>query len=1028
MAINTQNINTKSVAKYVLLPGIIPRAKALGSSGFGYLAFLFARIYGSVRILPATHPFMDPANIGQFGLLDVLRSAANNLEFKWKNIDKIFVYFALITGLMVMVLQFALFFLAVFSGHAFAGTGGAPFISMFVTEHPETDIAFLMLDYVFGLPNAGAGGGTNSFFGSNALVATGGPTPFHQGLHALINFYNLAILLVGVLIFLYYIVVVVIETAQTGVPFGKRFAKLYAPFRLIFAVGLLVPLNYGFNGAQYITLYAAKLGSSFATNGWILYNHAINGAAQGNGAANTDGSANPLGTPNASVLAKPRAPSIDEMAYFSSVFHACREIYNIWTPKQGITNTKGKCIKAYVIVNGTAQLFAESGSSSCAKAGATDATTTTTDGVTGGNATGKTAATYEYKTAKTDFGKSDMEVVLGELDTTQYKTDPGGVHPYCGKITISLNNDNPALFQNSGAGSDAAASTTAGVERIEEAYYNTVRDMLSDTTGTLSAMGEREAHSNTPTEVTGTHDSCWKSGVLNDAATCKSQPNPPTSSLAAQIYKYRTNMIIVIDEAYTQLRNGLNLQLTTELENRGWGGAGIWYNHIADMNGTFTSAIYSAPTVSKYPEVMEFVKETRRTENKSDTPCDLFSPNLGNNKTISYKALGDDVIEKATNEAYRYFACSTPSQENGEGATAPKNITAAAGAATAGANTASPPCVAEDQVALANGTTGKGKSGNPIVDVMAVIFGINGLFDIRSASCIVGQGQPQVHPLAQLATVGRSLIENAIRSMAMAVGAAFGGGMAGMLSSTLGASADSASAMFVSIATIGLTAGFVLYYVLPFLPFIYFFFAVGSWVKSIFEAMVGVPLWALAHLHIDGEGLPGRAAMPGYYLIFEIFLRPIVTVFGLIGGLAVFTAMAIMLNNIFDLVVLNATGAPPGQSTGTMGGGAIATFRRGVVDRFFFTIMYTVLLYMMATASFKMIDMVPNNVMRWIGSGVSVFNDNKGDVAANLTSYVAAGGANVGGQAMQGVTQGARAVGGLSGSLIKNMIGDGKKN
>ena len=64
----------------------------------------------------------------------------------------------------------------------------------------------------------------------------------------------------------------------------------------------------------------------------------------------------------------------------------------------------------------------------------------------------------------------------------------------------------------------------------------------------------------------------------------------------------------------------------------------------------------------------------------------------------------------------------------------------------------------------------------------------------------------------------------------------------------------------------------MLFYIIPFMPFIYFFFAVGTWVKAIFEAMVGVPLWALAHIRIDGQGLPGDAAMNGYYLLLEIFV------------------------------------------------------------------------------------------------------------------------------------------------------------
>ena len=40
--------------------------------------------------------------------------------------------------------------------------------------------------------------------------------------------------------------------------------------------------------------------------------------------------------------------------------------------------------------------------------------------------------------------------------------------------------------------------------------------------------------------------------------------------------------------------------------------------------------------------------------------------------------------------------------------------------------------------------------------------------------------------------------------------------------------------------------------------------------RGMTELLVGAPLWALAHLRIDGNGLPGETASNGYFLIFEI--------------------------------------------------------------------------------------------------------------------------------------------------------------
>ena len=968
MAATSQKISVKGALKYALLPEIIPRAKALGSSGFGYLAFLFACVYRSVRILPPNHPYVNPANIGKFGIIKVIAAASNNLKMGWKNADQIIVFLALIAAVILMVMQFILLILAFVSGKAFAGAGGAPFTSMFETPNPATDVAFLLLDYVFGIP--GAGGGGSAFFESNALNATGGPSPFHIGLHALFNFYNLAILLVAVLIFMYYIVVVVIETAQTGVPFGSRFSKIYAPFRLVIAVGLLVPLNYGFNGSQYITLYAAKIGSSFATNGWILYNETLQ---------------NPTGGANSELVARPRAPAIDELVYFSTVYHACREMYRLWVPtyEGNVRGSTGVDIQPYVIVDGTAQDFLG----------------------------------YSYSDAKKYFKKQDVEVVLGELNTTKNTSFAGSVRPYCGKITISLSNDNPSFYSSNPTVSPTTIQAS-GIRRVENAYYIFIRDLLNPAginATTFTALGERIARANVPSIPNG---ACHKSDVLNDAGTCgKGSVETLSAIFTNDLSDFRRDIDVEIANAYsdftsTAVGSGLDLALPQELKDRGWGGAGIWYNHIADINGGLASTVYATPSIKSYPEVMEYIRSEKLKQDSSDSICELFEPNQSGGRPIPWKTGYDDEIGISLNEAYRYFACQKPNQETG----AP---VASAGSTTSGCSGA-----AYDGV-LVTRAVGNASEPNPIISVMSLVFGINGLFDLRTASCWDNAlGRPSVNPLAQMSLLGRSLVENAIRSMGIAVGASFGGGILGAIDQTksFGAALQAASGMFVGIATIGLTAGFILFYILPFLPFIYFFFAVGAWVKSIFEAMVGAPLWALAHLHIDGDGLPGKAALSGYYLIFEIFLRPIVIVFGLIAGVATFTALAGILNNIFDLVVLNTSGALPGGSTAVIATSAVDSFRRGVVDQFFFTIMYAILLYMMATASFKLVDTIPAHVTNWLGSGVPTFNDNKQDPTQGLTQYAAIGGQQVSSQVLGGIQQGLSGAGGLVGSVGNSLI------
>lgn len=865
---------------YFLLPGIIPEIKELTRGRFGYLAYLIAMIYQLVRILPQNHPYTKPENIGKFGFRHVIAAAADNITLDRKNIDQIIVFFAVMAGVILIIFQFASFLLFLFMGNAWAGPGvPAEADSLFITLNPQEDIAFFMIREVFGIPD---------MFGT----LDGGQTGLHIALQTLFKFYNLAILFVAVLVFLYYVVVIVGETAQTGVPFGQRFSHIYAPFRLVIAIGLLVPLNYGFNGAQYIGLYAAKLGSSFATNGWIRFNSALNGA-------------NPLGVENSALIAQPNIPDISGLVEFMSTMVSCREAYDI---------NEGIIVQAYFVDNNNNPLILKA-----------DSYITVRD------------------QAVTDGKKGHISLYFGVIENIATK-HPGNIKPYCGEVKLPIQvSDMPSV--------DAVGS--ASPQEIQRSYFALIYRMW--TSENLRGLGRRISLGQLARE--GKQDPC---SIDIDSANgitvgeCGARYTPPRAWAKGVISIFSGVIKGWILGDYNNLRNQVNYQIENEVLLTGWGGAGIWYNKIAQVNGAFVTATMNLPSVATMPIVMVNTREEKEKSDGSFVGCKGYESNLANNKSENKTGGGkDDYYSRVMNETWQYWRCDRD-----------------------------------------------GKAENFFLDSVSAIFGLNGLFNLRQEVEVVGVDgrtiRTTIHPLAKLATIGKSLVESAIQNMGLAMASSFGGGALGVLGPHLGPALDSASAMFVSISTIGLSIGFILYYILPFLPFMYFFFAVGGWVKGLFEAMVGAPLWAMAHLRIDGDGIPGKSAMNGYILIFEIFIRPILTVFGLIGGLAIFAAMATILNEVFDLVANNITDSK--ITPGAIGGGELE-FGRHMIDAFFFTIMYAMILYMMALASFKMITLVPNNILRWLGQSVSTFNDQAGDdPAAGLTQYAAMGGARIGGQ------------------------------
>lgn len=954
----------------MILPGIIPRLKAFFRSGFGDLAFLMASIYAGVRLLPPHHPYLIPANKGRFGMRNVIGEAYSRLVFKKENIDQIIVFFALVAGFALMALQFAAI---IFSLVIRPAAATVFFPGMFATANPRYDIALMLLDSVFGVPNlyqscvdvtvwgAGACGPTSPFY-------TAFPTQYQLGLQNLFAYYDLAILLISVLVFLYYILVIVAETAQTGTPFGKRFDHIWAPIRLVVALGLLVPVNYGFNSAQYIALFAAKLGSGFATNGWLLFNSAL--VANMAGGSNLIGAATDISMPpitlygptanqlgqrtvaasaNDVLIARPKTPDPESVTEFMMLVWSCKVAYETQFPpaRDGGQKWPKIDIQPYLVK------------------------TNVNMPVTAPNTPTWQAALnfYDNRDIIIRFGMDGTGA--GQGGTNLFEDQTGKVKPFCGEITIASKDVDPVVV--------GPAARSVGI--IEEGYYRWVLDMFFTYPeyedfgirancihltplpfGTSAPAGGGGAPYNTRTTIN--NGKCTSTN-FNGFGVADDNPEalPPQDWKTAQMQLEWQTINIFIDRGYRDMLAATLFAVSPQILNRGWGGAGIWYNQLAEWNGALFSIVATTPSPSKMPEVMEKVQEARKSD-RSLNANELFDPDIsqqsGGSKKVDFDYGGkDEQIARMLNDVYKYWQTTKST------------------------------------------TPVQGKSqGNVFFDAMHTIFGVDGLFNIRN--------NDNVNPLAQLVAIGKQLFDGAIRNLLASFVFSFSGGyLSAVQGFTLAGIANAGSMWLTTFATIGLSIGFTLYYVLPFMPFLYFYFAVGAWVKTVFEAMVGVPLWAMAHLKIDGVGLPGgEQALNGYFLIFEIFVRPILTVFGMLASISIFSALVRTMNGIWPMVTENVTGYDCGNC-------AAATMtqiinKHGIADEFFYTVMYTVIVYLTATSCFKLIDQVPESIMRWMGSGVSSFADQTAPPGEQLASYAAAG---------------ANQAGNAAGSLVSNLGG-----
>lgn len=406
------------------------------------------------------------------------------------------------------------------------------------------------------------------------------------------------------------------------------------------------------------------------------------------------------------------------------------------------------------------------------------------------------------------------------------------------------------------------------------------------------------------------------------------------------------------------------IEISDTIKDYGWIGAPIVYNMVASNAGAFISSAQSTPRATKYAKIMEENKEEKLRKNLNPTRADIYNTTQSAEGVIKeYDLPNEQQISRVLNAAYSYWDGNkfNPEQERSE---------------------------------------------NILIDTINLIFGTYGLFEICKNT--------DIHPLAQLSAVGKSMIDSSVAAL-FATGLT---GIAAIIPTDFNPAFNSASSFFGTIAGIGLLVGFILFYILPFMPFIYFFFATASWLKTIFEAMVAMPLWALAHLRIDGEGIPGEAAIHGYYLLFEIFLRPILIIFGLIAAITIFAAMIKVLNEIFYLVISNLSGQDPKSNTVCFQdpklGGDSATkdielkdAYRGPIDEFFFTILYTIMVFLIGQTCFKLIDAIPKRIMNWFGGEMPSFLDEQGETAEGLLQYVSIGGSQFGNKI-------ASSIGGLS--------------
>ncbi len=177
----------------------------------------------------------------------------------------------------------------------------------------------------------------------------------------------------------------------------------------------------------------------------------------------------------------------------------------------------------------------------------------------------------------------------------------------------------------------------------------------------------------------------------------------------------------------------------------------------------------------------------------------------------------------------------------------------------------------------------------------------------------------------------------------------------GIASRIAGGALKSVAMGFLALSFLFGTAFFVAGLLIAFFfPLLFFFrFTIGilTWLASIFEAMIAIPLFAIGNLNPEGEGLAIQSTKRNYVNILQIFLRPILMIFGLIIALLLVNSIVGFLNLTFALTFVSSH----------------AMTHAGFLKDLLWLIIYLLLVYSIMNAAIKIIDILPEQAVNWIG-------------------------------------------------------------
>lgn len=214
--------------------------------------------------------------------------------------------------------------------------------------------------------------------------------------------------------------------------------------------------------------------------------------------------------------------------------------------------------------------------------------------------------------------------------------------------------------------------------------------------------------------------------------------------------------------------------------------------------------------------------------------------------------------------------------------------------------------------------------------------------------------------------------------------------------------------------------GFILGFFVPMYPYLIFTFGIIGWIIAVIEAMVAAPLICFGLTHPDGHDFLGEAKQAAM-LLLGIFLRPTLMVIGLIAAMILsYVSLRIVVYTFSGFIsdLFYWTGTSVGPADGSILVGALGLTTRTIGDLAaqsglnalkvgflvfpLILVIFTALVYVITTQCFSLIFLLPDNILRWIGSPQQ--SSMAGQLAQQVQSITTSAG-NMTAQGLQGMSQ-----------------------